>query len=119
MTEKLKKWLDENHMSANELARVSGVPKSTIYDILSGKINPLHVNVSRILAISKVTGVSPEEFFDRPAIVSEPTPERKDLTDDENELLNLWRNATQESRSSVLMVLRCNQRPTKKEAEIS
>ena len=115
---KLINWLEMNSMSANELAKKSGVPKSTIYDILSGKIDPLHVNVSRILAISKVTGVSPEEFFDRPAIISEPTPERMSLSNEENELLMLWRNATKESRESVLMVLRCNQ-IVKKDAEIS
>lgn len=119
MREELQKWLEDNNMTQADFVRATGVKKSTVNALLKGTADPMQLGVSKALAIAELIGVSVEELFGQSEKITEPTPERKDLTDDENELLNLWRNATQESRSSVLMVLRCNQRPAKKEAEIS
>ena len=120
MREKILKWLEENKLTPLELSRRSGVKKSTVYNIVNGTADPMELGTSKVLALAEAMEMTVEELFDLPAAmqVSEPTPERKHLTDVERELLDLWRNATKESRSSVLMVLRCNQL-VKKEAAIS
>lgn len=116
MKEVLEKWMAENGVKRSDLSRATGLPDSTISDILNGRVNVMNIGVSKVLKISEATGISVEALFGKSE--PEPTTERETLTSDEIELLNLWRNATQESRSSVLMVLRCNQKPAKKEAVI-
>ncbi|MBD5469246.1 MAG: helix-turn-helix transcriptional regulator [Lachnospiraceae bacterium] len=120
MREKIVKWLEENKVTPLELSRRSGVKKSTVYNIVNGDADPMELGTSKVLAIAEAMGMTVEELFDLPPVqpISEPTPERMPLTNVESELLMLWRNATKESRDSVLMVLRCNQ-IVKKDAEIS
>lgn len=119
MREKIVNYLRENKITALELSRRSGVKKSTVYNLINGDADPMELGTSKVLALAEAMGMTVEELFDLPPVaVSEPTPERKQLTDEECELLDLWHNATPESRSSVLMVLRCNQR-VKKETAIS
>lgn len=119
MREKMQKYLEDNKITALELSRRSGVKKSTIYNLLNGDADPMELGTSKALALAEAMGMSVEELFDLPPIsVSEPTTQRKQLSDEELELLELWHNATPESRSTILNVLRCNQR-VKKEAAIS
>ena len=59
--EKLQKQLAEKKMSNLELSRLSGVPNSTLADILKGKTS--RVSVNAVIAISSALSVSPEYFI--------------------------------------------------------
>ena len=120
MREKIAQWLKENGVSVLELSRRSGVKKSTVYNIVNGSADPMELGTSKVLALASAMGMTVEELLDMQPQEknSEPTTERMPLSDSETELLSLWRNATKESRETVLMVLRCNQ-IVKKDAAIS
>ena len=59
--EKLQKQLAEKKMSNLESSRLSGVPNSTLADILKGKTS--RVSVNAVIAISSALSVSPEYFI--------------------------------------------------------
>lgn len=119
MREKIVRYLEENKITAMELSRRSGVKKSTVYNLINGDADPMELGISKVLALASAMGMTAEELYGLPPIEnSEPTPERMPVNDSELELLELYRNATPEARSTVVNVLRCNQR-VKKEAAIS
>lgn len=110
IAETLKQKRKDAKISVKDVAEFLGVKPNAVYAWEGGQNLP---DAETLLALCGLYHVDISAFYS-----SEPTPERKTLTDDELELLELWHNATPESRSSVLMVLRCNQR-MKKEAAIS
>lgn len=79
MTERLRQWLSENGLNALDLAKMSGVPKSTVYNIVNGEVDTM-----------------------------------KAITKDEIELLDAWHNASNEAKTSALMVLKSNPAPVVK-----
>jgi transcriptional regulator with XRE-family HTH domain len=109
----LKQFLEARNMSANELAKRSGVPKSTVYNAVNGDVDGSKIRVEHAIKFSDILGVSVEELYGMPPI-PEPISERKALTDDERELLDAWNHATDAARESALMVLKCNQAPVVK-----
>ena len=119
MENMLSKILESRKMSANELAKRSGVPKSTVYNAVNGDVDGSKIRVEHAIKFAEILGVSVEELYGRK--LPEPTPERRQesLTSDERDLLDAWRGATDAARESAMMVLRCNPAPVvKKEAAI-
>lgn len=110
IAETLKQKRKEAKISVKDVADFLGVKPNAVYAWEGGQNQP---DAETLLALCSLYHVEISAFYS-----PEPTPERKQLSDEELELLELWHNATPESRSSVLMVLRCNQR-VKKEAAIS
>lgn len=100
MTERLRQWLSENGLNALDLAKMSGVPKSTVYNIVNGEVDTMKVSVTHALKISEACGI--------------PVEEVKAITKDEIELLDAWRNASNEAKTSALMVLKSNPAPVVK-----
>lgn len=110
IAETLKQKRKEAKISVKDVADFLGVKPNAVYAWEGGQNQP---DAETLLALCGLYHVEISAFYS-----SEPTPERMSLTDAELELLDLWRNATPESRSTVLNVLRCNQR-MKKEVAIS
>lgn len=61
----LKELLAERNMSQYRLAKESGVPKTTIVDLCSGKTSVEKCSVYTIYRICKVLGVSMESFVEQ------------------------------------------------------
>ena len=57
---RLEKWIELHYSNYSELARVLGIHRSTLYDIMDGKSDP---KKSLIDAILYETGMSYEECF--------------------------------------------------------
>lgn len=112
MENMLRKILESRKMSANELAKKSGVPKSTVYNAVNGDVDGSKIRVEHAIKFAEILGVSVEELYGK--AVPEPTPESKALTSDERDLLDAWRCATDAARESAMMVLRCNPAPVVK-----
>ncbi|MCR4661886.1 MAG: helix-turn-helix transcriptional regulator [Clostridia bacterium] len=55
--------LIDKNITIYKLSKVSGVPKTTIYDISSGKSNILDCSGRNLLKLSKCLGVSVEELL--------------------------------------------------------
>ena len=108
----LSEIMEKRGINANELAKVSGVPKSTVYNLVKGEVDPSKIYVDHIVKIAKALDVTVEELYGHK--IPEPTPQRMSLTDDERELLAAWRRASDAARESVLMVLKCNPAPVVK-----
>lgn len=106
MKNMLSKYLAERNMSANELAKLSGVPKSTVYNAANGEVDGSKIRVEHAIKFAEILGITVEELYGKE--VPEPTPERKSLTFQEQEMLDAWRAATDAARESALMVLKCN-----------
>ena len=117
MTERLRQWLSENGLNALDLAKMSGVPKSTVYNIVNGEVDTMKVSVTHALKISEACGIPVEELYGR-KIKPEPTPQVKAITKDEIELLDAWRNASNEAKTSALMVLKSDPAPVVKKETV-
>lgn len=55
--------LINNNLTVYKLSKVSGVPKTTIFDISSGKSNILDCSGRNLLKLSKCLGVSIEDLL--------------------------------------------------------
>lgn len=96
-----------------DVAQRFGINPNTVYAWEGGQNQP---DAETLLILCDLYHADISDFYGlEPTTLS--TESR--LSADEAELLELWRNATDNSKETVLEVLRCNQRPMKKEAEIS
>lgn len=79
---KIRKYLDEKHLSQNEFARVCGLPQSRISDLLKGE----QISIRLAVPIAEAMGVSIDWLVlakhSWPP-TSAATPPRDDLDDDE------------------------------------
>ena len=117
MRELLEKYLKARGISVVEFAQEAEVSKTTIYDLLKGEKDATKIYANQAIKIAKAMNISVEELYGRK--LPEPTPESKTLTNDERDLLDAWRCATDAARESAMMVLRCNPAPVvKKETAI-
>lgn len=62
---KLQKLLDARNISKYRLSQMSGVPKTTINDICSGKSSIENCNVKTVYLIAVALGCSMEELLDK------------------------------------------------------
>lgn len=106
----LKEYREKAGLTIREAGRLLGKSNQTVSAWENGRGQP---DADMFLKLCEVYGVdSVSAFFGEPA----PEP---DLSVDELELLEEWREATDAARESALMVLRCNKRPrVKKETAI-
>lgn len=98
----LKKYRKEAGLTARQVEELTGKSYKTVSAWENGRGQPDADMFLKLCDIYKVPSIS--LFF------GEPLPE-PELDDDEDELLKLWREATDAARESALMVLRCNKRP--------
>ena len=59
----LRSMLNERKMSMYRLAKLSGVPKTTVIDICSGKSSIEGCNAKTVLQLAKALGCSMEELM--------------------------------------------------------
>ena len=62
MKDKILKFLESNNMSALELSRISGVKRSTMYNILNDVIDPLSIGTSKAVALAHAMGMTVDEL---------------------------------------------------------
>ncbi|MCR5755620.1 MAG: helix-turn-helix domain-containing protein [Acetatifactor sp.] len=60
--ERLKELCEERHISMNEFAKLSGVPASTVKNIIYG--NSKNPGIETVAKLCKAMGVSLAEFFE-------------------------------------------------------
>ncbi|MGO5335625.1 helix-turn-helix transcriptional regulator [Bilifractor sp. LCP19S3_H10] len=60
----IKELLNEKNMSMYRLAKISGVPKTTVIDICTGKSNIAGCNVGTVYRIAKALGCRMEDLMD-------------------------------------------------------
>lgn len=104
----LKEYREKAGLTIREAGRLLGKSNQTVSAWENGRGQP---DADMFLKLCEVYGVdSVSAFFGEPA----PEP---DLSVDELELLEEWREATDAARESALMVLRCNKRPRVKKRD--
>ena len=102
----LKKYREEAGLTARQVEELTGKSYKTVSAWENGRGQPDADMFLKLCEIYHVPSIS--LFF------GEPLPE-PELDEDEDELLELWREATDAAKECALMVLKCN----KKKARIS
>lgn len=104
---KLNKLMKENRISQADLSRVTGIPTSLISNYVTGKKSPA---LSNAKIISDALGVSMDELAGNMSHFDER------LTEEEKELIELYRNATGRAKELARMALDAGQEENKKGA---
>lgn len=102
IAELLKEYREAAGLTIRQVEELIGKSYKTVSAWENGRGQPDAEMFLRLCEIYHVPSVS-LFFGERP-----PEPE---LSQDESELLEAWREATDAARESALMVLRCNKRP--------
>lgn len=98
-------------LTLEEVGAVVGVSRSAIQKYEKNVIKNVYTNTVELFA--KALHCSPAYLMcwtDDPLEGMHPTDEKVIVQDDEAEILQAWREATDSARESALMVLRCNKR---------
>lgn len=94
--EKIRTLRLENGMSMEELAHLLGVQRSAVNKYEKGIV--VNLKRSTIAALARIFSVSPSYFLDDDFPI--------EITDDERQLISLFRSATDEGRDAALTILR-------------
>ncbi len=97
----LKEYREKSGLTIREAGALLGKSNQTVSAWENGRGQPDADMFLKLCDIYNVPSIS--LFF------GEPLPE-PELDDDEDELLKLWRKATDEAKKCVHMVLKCNQK---------
>lgn len=97
----LKKYREAAGLTARQVEELTGKSYKTVSAWENGRGQPDADMFLKLCDIYNVPSIS--LFF------GEPLPETE-LDDDEDELLELWRKATDEAKKCVRMVLKCNKK---------
>lgn len=102
---RLAKALSLRGMKQVELSRLTSIDSGTVNNYLSGKYEPKQ---SRLEIIAKALDVSPVWLmgFDVPMEREKKTPEKLELNEGEEMLLELFRQVPAESQQMVLDMIR-------------
>lgn len=98
-------------LTLEEVGEVVGVSRSAIQKYEKNVIKNVYTNTVELFA--KALHCSPAYLMcwtDDPLEGMRPSGEKIVVQDDEAEILQAWREATDSARESALMVLRCNKR---------
>ena len=98
--QKLKKLLDNNNMTAADLAHLTGISKSTISRYLSGKIMAKQIN---LLKISQALHINPGELF--PTINNDCNSKSLSYSKDEQDLISKYRSLDDVGKATVNAVI--------------
>ena len=60
----LQTWLDQHHISKYHLAKISGVPKTTIMDICAGRSDIERCAAGTVRQLAKALGLAMEDMLD-------------------------------------------------------
>ena len=104
----LQKYREEAGLTLRQVEELTGKSYKTVSAWEKGRGQP---DADMFLLLCKIYNVPSVSLF-----FGESLPE-PDLSADELELLNMWREATDAARESALMVLRSNKRPLVKKEE--
>lgn len=106
----LKQYREQAGLTIREAGKLLGKSNQTVSAWENGRGQPDADMFLKLCEVYNVESVS--VFFGE-------RPQGPELSVDERELLEVWREATDAARESALMVLRCNKRPlVKKETAI-
>ena len=94
--EKIRTLRLENGMSMEELAHLLGVQRSAVNKYEKGIV--VNLKRSTIASLARIFNVSPSYFLDDDFPI--------EITDDERQLISLFRSATDEGRDAALTILR-------------
>lgn len=94
--EKIRTLRHENGMSMEELAHLLGVQRSAVNKYEKGIV--VNLKRSTIASLARIFNVSPSYFLDDDFPI--------EITDDERQLISLFRSATDEGRDAALTILR-------------
>lgn len=116
--DRIKKRRLELGIDAGELGKKIGKSRATIYRYENGEIEKMPTTVLEPIATAlKTTPAALMGWTEETNISSKNTiVSQVVLSEAEQKLINLWNNATEESRKTVLMVLESNQIIKKDEA---
>jgi len=62
--DRLHRLISEHHLNRSDLSRKSGVPRSTINDMIDGNI--VNIRIKNLTKIAKCFDMTLREFFDDP-----------------------------------------------------
>lgn len=105
----LKQYRERAGLTVVEVGSKIGKSDKTVSAWENGRGQPDAEMFLKLCDVYNVESVSVFFGQDRPR-------KGESLTDDEREILELWREATAAGRESAAMVLRCNKLPIKKES---
>lgn len=98
----LKQLCKEKGTNINKLAEKVGVTPSTLYAISNGDTTLNNVGVSLFIAISSELGYTTDELY---ALLS-GAPESPQLTDTEQEIVDIMRSITPQGQQQLLLFAR-------------
>ncbi len=94
---KLKEKMDMRNISQATLSKKANIPASTLSSIINRDNSKVSIDV--FLRICRVLNCNPEDFSDE---ISTSKPETYTLTDDEQHLLDYFRNFNKEGEQEAL-----------------
>ena len=93
----LKKAIDEKNITAAELSRRTGIPKTTLSSIFKSDSDKIGIN--QFIKICDAIGCDPEQFY---RDYKRRTSASSDLTKDEQHLLDLFRQLTVKEQHNII-----------------
>lgn len=114
-SERMKQRRLDMGLTLEEVGAVVGVSRSAVQKYEKNIIK--NVNTNTVELFAKALHCSPAYLMcwtDDPLEGMHPLDEGIVVQNDELEILQAWREATDSARESALMVLRCNRRPVVK-----
>ncbi len=101
--EELLKIIDEDGISVEELANSAGLAKATLYNILNDK--PASVQRAVVRKVAEATGRNFVINGDKVTFVIAPKQENDNLTEEEREFLNMFRQLDDASKDAAIGLL--------------
>ena len=102
--EYLKNMLKQKGISAAELSRRTGIPKTTLSGMFKLDVNKIDIN--KYILICDALGCEPDQFFreyqKKAAFTVQPLP----LSEDEQELVDLYRTLNSDGRTAALAAVK-------------
>lgn len=104
-SQRIAKALELRGMRQSELRKLTKIPKSSMSLYLSGAYEPKQ---DRIYSIAKALNVSEAWLmgYDVPMSRNENTPNKQELTESEEKMLNLFRLLTEENQKVIVEWMR-------------
>ena len=97
--EKIFELLQAKGMSQKEFSKLTGISESTISDWKHKRFNP---GADKIPVICRVLNISAEELFELDSLEKEEGKYRYYLSNDEAEVIDIFRAADKESKKHLL-----------------
>ena len=100
MSDNLNKLMEERNIKQADLCRETGIPTSAMSHYVRGDSDP---SFTRAIKIARALGVTTDELSGKQA---EQQCNGIKLSDDEREIINVYRNISDEGKDAVMTLLR-------------